>query len=147
MNLNDDFPMRGRLHIRIFGADGALKTERVLDNLVVTNGKNWAASRLLNAVSNVMSHMAIGTGAVAAALGDVSLGAEAGRVALDSAVGVNNVDTYAATFPAGIATGAITEAGIFNAGAGGTLLARTVFAVLNKGAADYMTISWAITVG
>ena len=43
-------------------------------------------------------------------------------------------------------TGAITEAGIFNASTGGDMFARTKFAVVNKGAADSMTITWTITV-
>ena len=43
-------------------------------------------------------------------------------------------------------TGAVTEAGIFNASSGGTMLCRTVFAVVNKGADDGMSITWQITV-
>ena len=37
-------------------------------------------------------------------------------------------------------------AGIFTAVTSGTMLARTVFAVVNKGASDSMTISWDITI-
>jgi len=40
---------------------------------------------------------------------------------------------------------AITEAGIFNAASSGDMLCRTVFAVLNKAAADSMVITWTIT--
>ena len=54
--------------------------------------------------------------------------------------------TYTATFPAGTGTGAVVEAGILNASSGGTLLCRTVFSVVNKGANDAMTITWQITV-
>ena len=43
-------------------------------------------------------------------------------------------------------TGAITEAGIFNASSSGTMLCRTVFSVVNKGASDSMTITWTVTV-
>ena len=49
-------------------------------------------------------------------------------------------------FAAGSGTGAITEAGVFNASSGGTMLCRTVFSVVNKGADDSMTITWTITV-
>jgi hypothetical protein len=56
------------------------------------------------------------------------------------------VITYACTYPAGAHTAAITEAGIFTAITSGTMLARTVFPVVNKGALDSMTISWAVTI-
>jgi hypothetical protein len=53
---------------------------------------------------------------------------------------------YVATFPAGTGTGAVTEAGLFNASSAGTLLCRTVFSVINKGAADTLGITWTVTV-
>jgi hypothetical protein len=53
---------------------------------------------------------------------------------------------YVATFPAGSGTAALTEAGIFNAASVGTMMARTVFAVINKGALDTLTITWKITI-
>jgi hypothetical protein len=56
------------------------------------------------------------------------------------------VTTYVASFPAGTGTGAVTEAGIFNASSAGTMLCRTVFGVVNKGVDDAMSITWAITV-
>jgi hypothetical protein len=49
-------------------------------------------------------------------------------------------------FPAGTATGAITEAGIFNAATGGTMLCRTTFPVINKGSADSLAVTWVVTV-
>jgi hypothetical protein len=51
------------------------------------------------------------------------------------------------TYAAGTGTGAITEAGIFNASSSGTLLSHVVFSAINKGAADSLTITWTITVG
>ena len=47
---------------------------------------------------------------------------------------------------AGEGTGALTEAGIFNASSSGTMLCRTEFSVVNKGASDSMTITWTVTV-
>jgi hypothetical protein len=95
-----------------------------------------------------MSYMAVGTGATAAAAGDTALGAEisASRTTLSTATSSANVVTYATTFGAGVGTGAITEAGIFNASSAGTMLCRTVFSVVNKGASDSMTITWTVTV-
>lgn len=139
--IKDGLRMTGKLVIEING-----EVVKEIDNLVVTTGKTFVASRMVGVASNVMSHMAIGTGATAAANGDTTLGTEAARVALTSGTSSSAVATYVATFPAGTGTGAITEAGILNAGSGGTLLCRTVFSVVNKGALDAMTITWTVTV-
>ena len=53
---------------------------------------------------------------------------------------------YVATFGAGVATGTLTEAGIFNAASSGTMFSRTVFAAINKTASDSVTITWKIVV-
>ena len=90
--------------------------------------------------------MAIGASSTAAAAGQTALGSELGRVALASDTVAGAVVTYSANFPAGTGTGAVVEAGIFNAGASGTMLCRTVFSVVNKGVDDAMSITWAITV-
>ncbi len=115
-----------------------------IPNLVVTAGKGYVASRMKDTTASAMSHMAVGTGATAAAAGDTALGAEAGRVTLTSSTVSGSGITYAATFPAGTGTGALTEAGITNASSSGTLLCRTVFSVVNKQASDAMTISWLV---
>lgn len=90
--------------------------------------------------------MAVGSNSTAAASANTALGAELGRVALASDSASGAVVTYTANFPAGTGTGAVTEAGILNASSGGTMLCRTVFAVVNKGADDAMSITWQITV-
>jgi mannitol-specific phosphotransferase system IIBC component len=115
------------------------------ENLVVTAGKNWVADRMNNA-NTVMTHMAVGTGTNAAAAGDTTLQTENDRNSLTSTTVTNNAIAYVATWAAGDATAALTEAGILDAASGGDLLARTVFSVVNKGAADSMTITWTITV-
>lgn len=139
--LDEILKMRGKLTIELNG-----EVVREIDNLVVTAGKNFVASRMVGTASAVMSHMGIGTTNTAAAAGDTTLGAEAARVAVSGASATTNVVTYSATFPAGTGTGAIVEAGLFNAGSGGTMLARTVFSVINKGVSDSMTITWTVTV-
>lgn len=146
MRLHDEQPeLTGRLTIELRGPDGKLKERREIDNLVVTAGKTWWAGRGTSAPPNAMSHMAIGSGNVAPAPADTTLGNELGRVALSSQNSAANVTTFAAGFPAGTGTGAVTEAAIFNAGAAGTMLNRATFPVVNKGALDTMTITWAVT--
>ena len=135
----------GALQIKLYGPDGTLKQEQNVKNLVVTTGKGYIASRMVN-TPTAMSHMAIGSGTVDPAVGDTVLGTELGRVALTSSTAVAAVVTYIASFGAGTGTGAITEAGIFNAASGGTMLCRTEFAVVNKGVDDSLSITWTVTV-
>lgn len=142
----EQLKVTGKLNVRIFDENGNLKEEKDFDNLVVTAGKGFIASRMVGTAASIMSHMAIGSGTTAAAAGDTTLGTELGRVTLTSGTASGAVATYVASFPAGTGTGAVTEAGILNNSSGGTLLCRTVFSVVNKGANDAMTITWQITV-
>ena len=139
--INDDLKLKGKLAIAING-----EVVQEVDNLVVTAGKGYVASRMKDATATAMSHMAIGSGSTAAAASDTALGNELGRVSLTSTTVSAAVVTYVATFAAGTGTGAITEAGILNAASSGTLLCRTVFSVVNKGASDSMTITWTVTI-
>jgi hypothetical protein len=139
--INDNFKLKGKLSIAIND-----EVVQEVDNLVVTDGKEFVASRMKDATATAMSHMAIGTGSTPAAAGDSALGTQAARVALTSTTVTNAEVAYVATFGAGTGTGAITEAGLFNASSGGTMLCRTVFSVVNKGSSDSMTITWTVTV-
>jgi hypothetical protein len=139
----------GQLNIKVTSASGQVKENIVVPNLVVSAGKEWIAARMKDGGQPVqMSNMAIGSGTTAAAVGDTGLQTELGRVALTTAGGTVSgaVVTYEATFPAGTGTGAVTEAGILNAGTGGTMLCRTVFNVVNKGADDTLSITWTVTI-
>ena len=138
--IHDDLKLTGALTIAV-NDEIVQETE----NLVVTAGKNWVADRMNNA-NAVMSHMAVGTGTTAAAAGNTALVTETDRNALTSTTVTDNAVAYVATWAAGDATAALTEAGLFDAASSGDMLARTVFSVVNKGAADSMTITWTITV-
>ena len=143
MSVQDTVVLTGKLSISLNG-----KLVREEKNLVVTAGKEWIAARMKD-TSTVMTHMGVGTGTTAAVVANTDLETITGaRLALTVSGGtpVANVITYVATFPAGAHTAAITEAGIFNDPTTGTMLARTVFATVNKGAADVMTISWDVTI-
>ena len=148
--LKDAINANGTLVIELRDENGNVK-EQFEKNLVVNTGLAFIASRMKDATATAMSHMAVGSGTVAAAAGDTALGTELGRVALTSTTIVTTTATddsiqYVATFDAGTGTGAVTEAGLFNAASAGTMLSRTVFPVINKGALDTLTITWKITV-
>lgn len=140
--LSDSMEMTGKLEIFKNG-----ELVREIDNLVVTAGKGFVASRMIGTTPAVMSHMAVGTGATAPAAGDTTLQTELNRQALGTPSVAGAVVSYSATFAAGQGTGALTEAGIFNAASAGTMLCRTTFAAVNKGASDAITINWTVTVG
>lgn len=139
--LNDSFKIKGHLAIAI---NGEVVAE--VPNLVVDSGKDYVASRMKDTSKTAMSHMAIGTGSTAAAAAQTALVTESARQALTSTTVTDNDVVYVATFGAGTGTGAITEAGLFNASSAGDMLCRTVFSVVNKGASDSMTITWTVTV-
>ena len=142
----DESRALGKLTIEVKDKDGNLKQKQEVKNLVVDTGLDYIASRMKDATATAMSHMAIGTGSTAAAAGNTALGSEAARQALTSTTVTSNAVAYVASFAAGTGTGAITEAGILNAASGGTLVCRTVFSVVNKGASDSMTITWTVTI-
>lgn len=144
--LHDTIKMTGDLKIVLTDENGQIKHEQEIKNLVVTTGKNFIASRMKDTTDDAMSHMAIGAGTTAANVADTALESSLGRVSLTSTTVTNNNVAYVATFPAGTGTGAVTEAGLFNDGSAGDMLCRTVFSVINKGAADTLGITWTVTV-
>ena len=142
--INDGFNLKGKVEVRLND-----EVVREIDNLVVTTGKGFVAASMLKTTSNspaAMTHMAIGSNTTDPAAGDTTLGTELGRVTLTSAEVSGAVVTYIATFPAGTGTGEVVEAGILNDSSAGTLLCHTEFAVVNKGSADAITITWTVTV-
>ncbi len=142
--MQDQVTAKGRLHVELLDADGGILKIREFDNLVVTSGLTFLAARAVG-TPTIMSHMAVGTGTAAAALGNTALGAENGRVALSTSTSAANVITYTATFGPGVGTGSVSELGLFNASSAGTMLARTVFTAIPKDAPMTLTVTWTIT--
>ena len=139
----------GNLVIELRDEFGVLKTKREVKNLVVTVGRRFIASRIANSDSALMSHMAIGTGTTLPSAADEMLASESARVNLTGPGAVTDVTvTYSATFPANTpaADAPITEAAIFNAATGGSMLCRTTFDVVNKSVNDTLTINWNVTI-
>lgn len=151
MGRTEDNPVKatGRVHIVLRGADGRVKGEDWVDNLVVTVGRQHIADQMAEQDEAAMAYMAIGTGTTAAVASDAALETELDRNALSSVTQGTGTDankvTYVCDWPAGDGTGAITESGIFNSASAGVMLCRTVFAVKNKGAGDSLTLTWILT--
>jgi hypothetical protein len=143
----DELKITGSVNVVVHDESGKQKENFTIPNLVVDTGLAYIASRMKDTTATAMTHMTVGTGSTAAAAGNTALETQLGsRVSLTSTTVTSNSIAYVASFGAGVATGALTEAGIFNASTSGTMLCRTVFAVINKGASDTMTITWTITI-
>lgn len=152
--MDDNLKVVGTLTVKHYNEDNVLLNKQEIPNLVVTAGKSHIAGRITaNAASagtslDIMSHMGLGGDSTTPVAGDTVLGSEMGRVALASTTVAANTITYNATFPGGTATGTVNEAGIFNnpSANSGTILCRTVFADVNKGASDAVVITWNVSV-
>lgn len=148
--IKDSLRVTGSLEVILYDSNKNIKQQFTVPNLVVSAGKNVIANKLIGGSNAIMSHMAVGTDngtILPLATSNTQLGAQVGsRIALTSQTATNNVVTYSATFGTGVSTGALTEAGIFNAATSGSMLCRTNFAVVNKEASDILTINWNVTI-
>ena len=133
---------------------GALKELREFDNVFTDAGDAHVADQMASTPGeDVMSDMAVGTVTTTLTAGDTQLGGELDRTTLTSftqgAGGDDNKVVYIGDWAAGDGTGAITEAGIFNAhtAVSGTMLCAQTFSVINKGASDTLQITWTVTFG
>ena len=142
--LMEELKFKENINIKVIDKNGNIISETNSHNTVTTAGKNGAADQILASPSlNKPTHMAIGTGSPAATL----LGVENARVAFDSKTRSGAVVTMVATFGAGVGTGTITEAGIFDNGTANTVNmwnSATSF-THTKGASDSLVITWTLT--
>lgn len=136
--------MRGVLALRLIDANGRIKKEGRYENTVTPAGKNGAADQILASPTlGKPTHMAVGTGSPAAN----ALGVELDRNALTSKTRSGAIVTMVGTWAAGDGTGALTEAGIFDASVAGNMWCSGTFSVYNKAAGDTLTITWTLTYG
>lgn len=133
------------VHVTLTGANGEIKEDFHVKNLITTSGKEFIVSRMTGASAAVMSHMAIGTSATAPAAINSTLGTEVSRKALTYTNVTGQSIEFSAAYIAGEGTGAITEAGLFNAASAGTMLNRVTFVTVNKDANDILTINWTVS--
>lgn len=149
LKTNDGIKITGSVRKQLFNSEGNLIYDHTDSNLVVTVGKAYLATWLAAASQSgeFMSYIGLGTGSTAPTIGDTNL-----QTSLPTRVqgtlstpGSTNIWQNVASFGPGIDTGAITEAGLFSVSTLGTMFARQVFAVVNKGAGDTFVLTWQIT--
>ena len=145
--MKDQTGIKGHLSIELRGPDGQIKKIIEVNNTVATAGKNGCADQLLASPSVAKPGWCeVGTSTPGATL----LGAyiSGSRTAFTSKTrGGNNVITMVTDFGAGVGTGAITEAGLFNVVTQNTvdMFCSASFAAINKGASDTLKITWTLT--
>jgi len=142
----DDFKIKGSFTATLRHKDGSVEVRRK-DNLILNVGFDFICDALANSArGSVMGYTAVGTGTTAVAATQTGLTTELHRLAATYAHTTGTkVFTLTSYFGTGVATGAITEAGICNASSGGTFLDRVVFAVINKAADDELTTNFQFT--
>lgn len=146
--LHEVLELRVNLTAALYGPDGQLKESRTFHNLIVTAGKNTLLDADVGDAKTIRtySYVGMGTGTTAAVIGNTALETEVGtRVAGTLSNPAATTLRIVASFGPGVGTGAITEAGLFDASSGGVMLARQVFAAYNKAAGDTLVFTWDLT--
>lgn len=122
---------------------GNVKQTETYHNTVTTAGKNMVADRILASPTlGVPTHMGIGTGTG----GTTTLTTELDRNALTTKTRSGAVVTMVGDWAAADGTGAITEAGVFDASTAGNMHLYASFSVINKASTDTLSISWTLTI-
>lgn len=152
LNTHGAIKATGEVRIKVVGADGKIKHERTVKNLVVTAGLTLLANRIADSTPDsgcLVNYIAVGTGNTAPAAGNTTLATENARKQVASRTNSAAVAAISTTFNAGdVPTSTIEELGLFIDGAAGantgTLLARVLdtFAVT---ALDSVFVDWRIT--
>jgi hypothetical protein len=145
--IDETMQLQGAMTLIVRRASGDIETVHK-DNIIVNVGFDFIADAIGKSASrpSVMGFIALGTGTTAAAASQSALVSELDRNAATYAHTTGTkAFSFTADFPAGDGTGAITEAGVFNAASGGIMLDRVVFPVVNKGADDSLTAAFTFT--
>ena len=145
-NLKDEQKVSANMVLTLIGPDGLIKDIRTIHNTVTNAGKYGAADQILASPSLTKpGWMELGTSTP----GATKLGAyiSGSRTALDSKTRNNGVVTMITTFGAGVGTGAVTEAGVFDVATQDTanMWLCANFSAVNKAAADSLVITWTLT--
>lgn len=140
--ITDTLGVTGRVVVEVHHEDGRTETIEQ-DNLIVNAGRNRIAALIAEVSSAFPSHMEIGTGTTAAAVGDTALETAVVRNAIVSATESSGVATFKSFFSKSDANGStISEVGMFDQSSGGTMFCR---ALLSTTVAKTSTISLSIT--
>jgi hypothetical protein len=141
-------------HINLKGHFQLWRTRNGVSKLMVdkqnlyTNAGRVGLSNLLIGVGHEPEYVAIGTGIVAAVVGDTVLGTEVYRVAATrsqvTTTVANDTAQYVADTPI-VGTHNITEAGLLSLVAAGVLFCRQVFTAVPVISGDIVRVTWKLS--
>lgn len=154
-NLQGVITLRGSLRIALNDPNGNIIEERLINNVVVTQGRSWVLGQL-ESVNHVTSQnigwLAIGTSTTAPVTGDTLLGSEITRVAIGTWVTstlTNNPPSWQAqaSFASNVGNTTLGEVGLFNVSSANsaTLLGHATFTSFSKTTSNTLTISYTIS--
>lgn len=155
MILTDSMDPKGRLTLQLRNEQNELVEEIAANNDIVKTGRDLVAKLFVNQGIPTISHVAVGTGAIATVPKvTANLGTELFRKAINPVnPAVHLVETAGGKIKVTIscdldfneANGALTEAGLFNATSNGVMYNRVVFPPVNKTSDFKLTLIWDIT--
>ena len=150
----ESIAIKGFVDLMVYDEFGELKEERHFDNGITNTGFEVIADRIADHSAfsgNQPNYIALGTGSTAFSTSQTSLvtelaGGSYARQQDTDATYTSGSKSFAisATFAAGVATGALTESGLFDAISSGNMMARQTFSTINVGAKDSITVTWTI---
>lgn len=153
LGLPDFGKLKGMLRLTLFDEFGHIKDYREVPNTITVAGDKITADAMSDRGETLPSHIGVGTTSGGKTTASNALEAQVGanRTALDSTTqgaGADDNDViWVCTFGAGVGTGALVEAGIFNHITAGDMYAYQEFAVINKAAGDSLVVTWTCTYG
>ncbi len=132
------------------GPNGEVKDEIKGHNVVCNNGKEFMASFLNSAAAAAstftMKYIGVGTDNTAETASDLSLGVELARHTGVVSYVSDQIYQVTATFPTGLAAGAVSEYGLFSSNTNGTMLSRDTEPTITVEAADVLEVVVQLTV-
>lgn len=133
---------------------GSWQNKKIIKNLVTSAGKAAVASRINGSGGEAaFDRIALGIGTTAAAIGDTALESEIvdsglarvlATLSRTTTTVTNDTAQWVTTFTA-TGSKAVTESGVLNAGAAGTLLCRQVFSAINVINNDQLQVTWKLS--
>ncbi len=147
----DKATLRGKFHIALF-REGQMIEEREAYNTVTAGGKALMSGLILTDIAASLTacdYLAVGTGTTAPSTAQTALVGEKYRNASTGSQQTTTVPNDTARLTCSIAitaTNTMSEAGVFNDTAAGTMLARTTYSAISVNSGDTLNIGYDVTI-
>jgi len=149
--MKDSVDVKGFVTFNVYDQNGRFVRSINDQNLITSAGKNFFVRRIIggSSISSIaISDIAVGDGTTAATESDTSLENEVARVEIDSIFDNNNVGTFLTSLEIGVATGTISEAGLYTNESIPTLISRIVLDTpFTKEETETIQVEWRFKIG